>query len=164
MISPEKLRRYPLFADLDAAALREIAMISEEVKVAAGDLIYESGRASSAFLLLETGCIETYLVIEDPQKRTLPRRFYLEDVNPGELFSLSAISGSETHTTTTYASRGGRLIRIEASRLMAICEANPQLGFTLMKSIVAGVLDRLHQDRVLLAAGRRELSTPSPQF
>ena len=36
MISPEQLRRYPYFADVNENALKEVAMISDEVAAEGG--------------------------------------------------------------------------------------------------------------------------------
>ena len=40
MISPEQLRRYPYFADVNEDALKEVAMIADEVAAWAGITLY----------------------------------------------------------------------------------------------------------------------------
>lgn len=152
MISPEILRRYPFFKNLSDSNLKAVAQISEEVSFKRGDLIYETGKPNEAVLLLETGCIESFLVIENPNNHPARKEYYLDDIDPGEVFGISAMVDGKIHTTTAWASRDGKLVRIDATRLEALCEADPQFGYGVMKEMADALLNRLQQDRVQLAA------------
>ena len=50
MISPEMLRRYPFFADMDDTSLKAIAMITEEIPLKAGEILFHSGQPSAGFI------------------------------------------------------------------------------------------------------------------
>ncbi|HEY3344940.1 MAG TPA: cyclic nucleotide-binding domain-containing protein [Anaerolineaceae bacterium] len=154
MISPEILRRYPFFSSFDDAALKAVAMISEEVCFTKGETVYETGRPNSAVLLLEEGSIESYLVVEDPNNPHNRREFYLDDLDTGEVFGISAMVETKIHTTTARAGKPCKLVRIDAAALEKLCAANPQFGYTLMKEMAGVLLSRLHQDRIQLAAAR----------
>jgi CRP-like cAMP-binding protein len=152
MISPEILRRYPFFNKFSATALKSVAMIAEEVTFKQGEVIYESGKPNQAVLLLETGCIESFLIVTDPNGKSAPKEFYLDDLDPGEVFGISALVEEKVHTTTAQAGRDGKLVRIDAAKLEALCEADTQFGYVLMKEMADTLLKRLHQDRIQLAA------------
>jgi CRP-like cAMP-binding protein len=154
MISPEILRRYPFFSKLSDPDLKAIAMISEEETYKQGDVIYTSGKPNPSVLLLETGCIESFLVIEDPNQPASHNEYYLDDIDPGEVFGISAMVAGKLHTTTARASRAGKLVRIDAVKLERLCEADTALGYVLMKEMADTLLYRLQQDRIQLAACR----------
>ena len=154
MISPEILRRYPFFSELDDPALKAIAMIAEEVAFGKGDVIYETGQPNPYVYLLEEGCIESYLVVEDPNSAANRKEFYLDDIDLGEVFGISALVEPKVHTTSAVASRAGKLVRISAPGLESLGELNPRLGYVLMRAMAGSLLSRLHQDRIQLAAAR----------
>ncbi len=152
MISPELLRRYPFFSKFSATALKSVAMISEEVVFKQGEVIYESGQPNAAVLLLETGCIESFLIVKDPNRPEVHKEYYLDDLDPGEVFGISAMMEEKVHTTTAQASREGKLVRIDAAKLDALCQEDPAFGYMLMKEMAETLLKRLQQDRIQLAA------------
>jgi CRP-like cAMP-binding protein len=152
MISPEVLRRYPFFSRFSDTALKSVAMISEEVAFKQGEVIYESGQPNAAVLLLETGCIESFLIVHDPNRPGVHKEYYLDDLDPGEVFGISAMMEEKVHTTTAQASRDGKLVRIDAAGLEVLCEADPSFGYMIIKEMSDTLLKRLQQDRIQLAA------------
>src|ERR1035437_2014107 len=154
MISPEMLRRYPFFADMDDTSIKAITMIAEEIPSKARETLFESGRPSQALYLLVEGNIETSLVVKDNNDPTFHKEFYLDDINPGETFGLSALVEPYTHSTTTRVSRASKLMRIDAARLNQLCISDPRLGFQLMKQFAKTALERLQHTRVQLAAAQ----------
>lgn len=154
MISPEMLRRYPFFADMDDTSIKAIAMIAEETPIKAGETLFETGQPSHALYLLVEGNIETSLVIKDNNDTTFHKEFYLDDINPGETFGLSALVEPYIHSTTTRVSRAGKLLCIDAARLNQLCASDARLGFQLMKQLAKTALERLQHTRVQLAAAR----------
>jgi hypothetical protein len=54
-------------------------------------VIYESGQPNAAVLLLETGCIESYLIVQDPNRPGVHKENYLDDLDPGKVFGISAM-------------------------------------------------------------------------
>ena len=154
MISPELLRRYPFFADMDDAALKAIAMITEEVPIKAGETLYQSGEFDRALCFLEDGVVETFLVIKDNNDPTFIKEYYLNDMNPGEVFSLNALMEPKLHSITARASRSGKILRIAGAQLSQLCAADSRLGYQVMKQLAKTALERLQDTRVQLAAAR----------
>ncbi len=154
MISPEILRRYPFFANLDDASLKAIAMISEEVPFKKDDLIYATGQANHSLYFLTDGAAESFLVITDPNNDKYRKEYYLDDLDLGEVFGISAMVEPAVHTTTARASKAGKLVRIDGDALLKLFEKDHVLGCTMMKEMIAELLYRLQQDRIQLAAAR----------
>ena len=154
MVSPEMLRRYPFFADMDDAWIKAIAMISEEVSTRPDDVLYETGAPSHSLFLLMEGNVETYLLIKDSGNPTVKKEFYMDDINPGEVFGLSSLGESHHHSSSTRVRRAGKVLRINARQLRELCDADPHLGYQIMKQFASTALERLQLTRVLLAAAR----------
>ncbi len=154
MVSPEMLRRYPFFVDMDDAWIKAIAMISDEVSTKPGDVLYETGTPSDKLFLLMEGNVEIYLQIKDSGDPTFQKEFYVDDINPGEAFGLSSLGETHNHSSSTKVSRAGKVLRIDASGLSELCDANPLLGYKMMKQFAKTALERLELTRVLLAAAR----------
>jgi CRP-like cAMP-binding protein len=154
MISPEILRRYPFFSGLDDAGLKAVAMISEEVCFEKGETIYATGQPNTALFMLTEGNVETYLVIDDPNNPAYHKEYYLDDLDLGEVFGISAMVEPKVHTTTARASKAGKLIRIDGNALEDLFDCNCGIGYVLMKEMAATLLYRLQQDRIQLAAAR----------
>jgi len=66
MISPEWLRRFSLFAGLDLAVLKEIAMAGEQIAIHEGDRLFSEHDQADALYLIVSGNIE--LIISRPQR------------------------------------------------------------------------------------------------
>jgi CRP/FNR family transcriptional regulator, dissimilatory nitrate respiration regulator len=154
MISPEILRRNPFFANLADADLKAIAMISEEAPFAKGETIYATGQPNHSLYFLTDGAAESFLVITDPNNEKYHKEYYLDDLDLGEVFGISAMVDPAIHTTTARASKAGKLVRIDGPALTKLFDNDPKLGNTMLKEMIAQLLYRLQQDRIQLAAMR----------
>ncbi|MDR3573832.1 MAG: cyclic nucleotide-binding domain-containing protein [Anaerolineaceae bacterium] len=154
MISPEILRRYPFFVDMDDSSIKAIAMITEEVTIKAGESLYQSGQPNHALYLLEEGVVEASLVIKDSGDPKFEKEFYLDDLNPGEIFGLNALIEPNVHSITTRVSRSGKMLRIDGEKLNTLCVSDTRLGLQVMKQLAKTALERLAHTRVQLAAAR----------
>jgi CRP/FNR family cyclic AMP-dependent transcriptional regulator len=147
MISVELVRRYPFFAGLTDAQQRLIATIAEEEKFTNGATIFEEGQIAGAFYLLLSGSIDLYCHLRDSE-------IYIEGINPGEPFSISALIPPHLLTHTARASSLCHALRINAAALRAMCDADCKMGYTLMHGIASAAMERLQFTRVQLAAER----------
>src|SRR5271157_255966 len=154
MVSPEILRRYPFFADMDDASLKAIAMITDEVPIKAGETLYQSGQPNHTLYLLEDGNIETSLIIKDNSDPSFQKEFYLDDLNPGEIFGLNALIEPNIHSITPRVSRSGKMLCIDGAKLSEMCASDCHLGYEVMKQLARTALERLAHTRVQLAATR----------
>ena len=154
MISPEVLRRYPFFGALADACLKEIAMLAEEVSYEPDQTLYDTGEAAFTLYLLLEGSVETYLVVGDPEYPGKKKEYYLGDVNPGDVFGMSAMVEPFKHTTMTRAGQACRVVALDGAGLHKLCADSPEVGYELMTQVARSALERLQSTRVQLAATR----------
>lgn len=154
MISSELIRQFQYFEGLNDESVNAIAAIAKEEQFERGKCFYETDEAADALFLLLKGSVENYLVISTPEYPNVPKEYFLGEIQPGQVFGLSAMLEPYTHSTTTRASREGTVLRVDAAELRQLCENNPQFGYTIMKMLGRALKERLHQTRRHLAATR----------
>jgi CRP-like cAMP-binding protein len=154
MVSPELLRRYPFFGFLDDAQLKAVAMLAEEVAVHQGETLLENDRPAAALFVLLEGSAELDYVVMDRDNPRLRKEFYISDINPGEVSGISALIEPYIYTATVRATSAGRVVRIDAAGLRALCEVDSRLAAALMRQLARAAMERLHDTRVQLVAAR----------
>ncbi len=154
MISPELLRRYPFFAFLDEAQLRAVAMLSEEIEVEDGALVFESGKPADALCLLIDGGLDLYYVVADREDPELKKEFFLNEFSAGEVFGISALIEPYAYSASVRASTASHVVKTDGRGLRALCEVDTKLAAGLMKAVAQAAMERLLETRVQLAAAR----------
>lgn len=154
MVSPELLRRYPFFSAFDEAGLGAIAMITEQVVYQSGDTVFEVDQPAEALYLLMEGGVEIWFVAIDKHAQDLRKEFYVSDMNPGDLFGISAVIAPYRYTTTALVTDYTQLVKLEAAGLRGLCQTDPKLEAAVMRQIAKVAMDRLHDTRVQLLAAR----------
>jgi CRP/FNR family cyclic AMP-dependent transcriptional regulator len=150
MISPELLRRYPFFSSLNDAQQREIATAAEEVVCERGATLFEEGQPVQSLHFLLEGSVDLYYAAGDGPHD----RFLVCEIGPGEPFGISALIEPYTLTATARAAAPSRILKIDAARLRALCEADCRMGHALMRRVAQVAMERLHYTRLQLAAAR----------
>ena len=151
MISPELLRQYPFFGQLEDAQIKALAMIANEVTFEQGERIFSKGDDADVLYFLLNGGVELYNFAEaisgDEDKGVL-----VGTVNPGEPFAISAVIAPHSSTSTAWTSSPSRAIRIEAAALQELFDRDRRLAFIITRQASRAAMERLHATRVQLAA------------
>jgi CRP-like cAMP-binding protein len=156
MVSPELLRRYPFFGFLDDTQLKAVAMLAGEVAYKKGEDIVHVGNPAEALYFLLEGSVELYYTVQEPRNPASARDFYIMDINPGEIFGISAMLEPPIYTGTVRASAACRVLKLPAPGLRALAEVDSKMACGLMGAIAKAAMERLHDTRVQLAAARVE--------
>jgi CRP-like cAMP-binding protein len=154
MISPEWLRRFPFFGFLDDAQLKAVAMLAEEVEVEPGTTLFESEQRAVALYVMVDGSIDLNYKVIDCDDPRIVKEFFISELNPGDIFGLSAIVEPHIHATTAKVLAPGKVIKIEATGLRALSELDLKLQAGLMTAAAKSAMDRLNDTRAQLAAAR----------
>ena len=154
MISPELLRRFPFFGFLDETQLKAVAMLADEIEVEQGTNIFESEQPAAALYVMVEGSIDLNYKVIDRDDPHIVKEFFISELNPGDIFGLSAVMEPFIHTMTAKVLAPSRVLRIEAMGLRALSELDAKLQAGLMKATAKAAMERLHDTRVQLAAAR----------
>lgn len=154
MISPELLRRYPHFGFLNAEQLQAIAMISEQVEFDKGSAIVESEKTAEYLFVLVKGDAALYYTASTAHDPNYNREYHVTDINPGELFGISALIEPHEYTGRVVAEGNCKLIRIDGLALRALCVNDTKMSCGLYRLMAQAAMERLHHTRILLIAAQ----------
>jgi CRP-like cAMP-binding protein len=156
MISPELLRRFPFFGGLSDAQLREISMITEEEIFEKGSIILADKKPADKLCLLIDGSVDlVYLSVDELGLNPGPAKELMAgEINPGEIFGISALIEPYIYGSTVRASMKSRVLIIKAPELRSLINADSILENHLLKQTIHALMDRLNATRVQLAAAQ----------
>ncbi len=108
----------------------------------AGTVLFREGERSDAFYIVRSGHVTLDMC--------LPARgcTRLITVGPGEIVAWSALVGDGRMTATATAADDAELIELSGGDLLERCEAEPQLGYQLMRRLAAALAKRLLATRL----------------
>jgi CRP-like cAMP-binding protein len=152
MISPELLRRYPFFGTLSDAQIKAFAMIADEESVSKGTVICEEGQPAKALFLLLEGGVSLYYKSEEEFYPKTRKDFLVGEINPGEVFAISALVEPFKYTATVRAEQDSRVVKFDSTAVNGLIEKDPRLYCILMREIAKAAMERLAFARVQLAA------------
>ena len=152
MISPELLRRYSFFGQLNEDKLYAIAMIADEITVDAGMTLFEEHQPADALYLLLDGSIDLYYKSEEEYHPKTRKEFLVGEINPGEIFSISSMIEPYTLNASARTAKPSRFVKIDAAALRRMSEEDHQMGCLIMHQIAKALMERLAYTRVQLAA------------
>jgi CRP/FNR family transcriptional regulator, cyclic AMP receptor protein len=145
MISPELLRRYPYFGGVSEDALKEVAMISDEVTAAAGTTLFSEDDKADFLYIVTDGEIDLQNMLGSGELRTV------DTVVAGDLVVWSALVEPYRCTATGTVRKDARLIAVDGQKLRQLCETDRDLGYRMLVSVTKLLATRLEGTRVQLA-------------
>lgn len=141
MVSPETLRRYPLFARQSQYMIEEIALICDEISLEAGDWLFcEEEEATKLYLVLDGAVSLTmYLYLNG-------RGQHLETMSPlrnGEIIGWSSLVKPHIYTSGAQAIEKTTLIMMNALAMRELLDDNPAYGYCFYKRLAEVVSEHL---------------------
>ena len=141
MISPEVLRRFPLFAGQSFYMLDEIAMISREVSFPEGEwVVHENDEANYFYLILEG---EIALTLYLHNKGVGKHLKTTSALTKGQIFVWSSLVPPHHYNMGALAESNSTLLEIDGQALRQLFDDNPEFGYPFIKKIAEEISDRL---------------------
>lgn len=125
MVDVERLRRLPLFGDLDHHDLSTIARHVGETEAAAGDVLFEQGAIPYELFVVEEGTAE---ITRDGER--------LGTIGPGDVVGEMGLMRLQRRTATVRVTTPMRAVTVSAEDLQVIEEEMPEIAGQL-RSIMA---------------------------
>ncbi len=148
MISAQSLQFFPLFAKLPPHLIEQISKHSHEVKLQAGEYLFEEGQKAKYFYVVKTGSVS--LTLKFPDKTGIEFDRELDPMNRGELLGWSSIIGPGYYYFGVVANTPVSLIRIDAKILKQLMHDHPKEGYMILYEIADVIRDRLEMKCIQL--------------
>jgi len=144
----EMARAYRLLAELEPQQLRKLLPLAEDKQFAAGQIIFQEGDKSSFLHLIVSGEVALEMVIDGEKVR-------VQTLHAGEAMGWSALT-TDCHTHfQARAISPVSSVAFPSERIRAACEADPEMGYALMKRLLELVTERLDKTRMQLVSQHR---------
>ncbi|GAB4573759.1 MAG: hypothetical protein Kow0077_17100 [Anaerolineae bacterium] len=137
MVSPELLKRFPLFAGLDEDFIEQLAMVADEVALADGVWLFHEGDKADAFYVVLRGAVQ--LRVRLPQSRYAD----LDRLVEGHIVGWSAVCEPNFYTLSAFVPEGARLLRLDGPAVRELMQARPEMGFAMMCQFAQEIARRL---------------------
>lgn len=146
MISPQILRRFPGFRQTLESSLRSVAVVSNEVHLESGEVLFREGEEADHLYLMVDGEMEIFMEVDE-------QHMVVGTCMPGDMCCWSALLEPPASSTASARARTDcRLIAIEADDMKKLFARDCSMGFYLLTEAVRNLANRLHGSHVQLAA------------
>ena len=140
----EVLGSHPFFAGLDADAMRLIAGCASNVHFAEGEYIFEEGDASNQFWVIRRGRVAMQL--QSPGQGAM----VTDTMDEGEVLGWSWLVPPYRYFADARAVTSVSATALDGACLRGKCEADPELGYQLLKRVTSVMYQRLQSTRIRL--------------
>ena len=128
------LSKVPLFADLGARDLAEVARLADEVDVRAGKVLAKEGAAAHEFFIILEGTV----AITKGSK-------HVRDLGPGEFFGELAMIGRVPRTATATASTPARLLVVGHREFTTLLAEEPGIREKVLRAVAHWIAEAAPQ-------------------
>ena len=140
----ELLGRHPFFAGLGADAMRLIAGCASNVQFHAGEFIFGEGEPASRFYVIRHGRVA--LQVHSPARGPL----VIDTMDEGEVLGWSWLVPPYRYFGDARALTAVTATALDGGCLRGKCEADPELGYQLLKRVTTVMYQRLQSSRIRL--------------
>ena len=144
MISPEVLRRFTLFAGLDAEVFKSLAMTGEELTVSAGEWLFQEGADAEALYLVLEGTVDLKINVNEAGTEQAD----LSTLVAGDVMGWSALVEPYVYTLGAVATSEAKVARLDGAQMRALMDEQPEMGYILMHQVAQAIGTRLTNLRV----------------
>ena len=138
------LEHHEFFAGLPQPDLRLIAGCGRNVAFAAGEYLFREGEPADTFYVVRHGRVA--LEIYAPGRGPL----VLDTLGPGEIVGFSWLFPPYRWQFDGRAATATRAIAVDGACLRGKCDADPRLGYELIRRFAGVLASRMHSARVRL--------------
>jgi CRP/FNR family transcriptional regulator, cyclic AMP receptor protein len=129
---------------LGSDQLKRIAEIATPIEWAGGQTVFREGDRDSVLYVVESGHVAIEMTVPGRGRVTILT------VGPGEVFGWSSLFQQRPKTAAARTTEPTKALALDAVRLHALCDADPQLGYILTRRILEVVSERLKATRMQL--------------
>ena len=140
----EVLGSHPFFAGLNADAMRLIAGCASNVHFAEGEFLFEEGHEANQFWVIRRGRVA--LQLESPGQGAI----VTDTMDEGEVVGWSWLVPPYRFFADGRAVTPVSATALDGACLRGKCEADPELGYQLLKRVTSVMYQRLQSTRIRL--------------
>lgn len=137
MVDAAELKKSELFAVFSDAQIEKISKITDKQSFKALAHVYEHGSRAKYLFVVTKGLVSLRELQPGDQVGIA-----FEMREKGEMFGAACFMKPQQYTLTAVCLEDSELIAVDADKLADLCDADPQMGFILMKKIAQIYFER----------------------
>ena len=142
------IRQVPIFADLDAEDLEELALIVEERRVDIGKDLFREGDAGDAVYLIVKGLVRVFTGGDGERaERTL------SELGPGQCIGEMAVLDASPRSATVRALQRTRTLRVPGEGFKRVMSERPEMSAAIVAELVRRMRGMMAQGALPSRAG-----------
>jgi CRP/FNR family cyclic AMP-dependent transcriptional regulator len=147
------LKQTTIFSDLDPSQIEALASISYLKECNTGDIIFEEGSASDELYVIMNGEVDIQV---DPSlsgfaSKSIVRPIKITTMRRTQSCGEIALVGQGIRSASACcAQHDTALIVIPRAELLQLCEADPQLGYRIMRNLAADLSAKIRSTDLLI--------------
>ncbi len=123
------IRQVPIFAELDAEDLEELASIVEERRLDAGTALFAEGDVGDAVYLIVKGRVRVFVGAGD-------RANTINELGPGACIGEMAVLDASPRSATVQAVENTRALRVPGERFKRVMSERPEMSEAIVAELV----------------------------
>jgi len=140
----EYLGTHPFFADVDGAAVADLAGCGRNQHLRTGEYLFREGGTAEHFYVVLSGRISLELFSPGSGAHVV------DSVGEGEVLDWPWLIPPHRWMCDARATEPARVVALDSACLRGKCEADPQLGYRVMQRVAQEMARRLHATQVRL--------------
>jgi CRP/FNR family cyclic AMP-dependent transcriptional regulator len=148
MISPEVLRRYPLFASIEDPLLKKVAMTGDVISVDKRTWLFREGEDARNLYLVLKGEV----MIRVSVGTEILRQIGVLKIGKGEILGWSALVEPYSYQLGAECIQNCELARFDGIQLSELMTHHPHLGYIFMSRVTQVIGERLLNLRIRLVS------------
>lgn len=149
----DNLRKVEVFEHLTADDLAQVAGICRALRVAEGRVIFNEGDEGDEFYIIHEGSVHVKISTRNESgEQTIST---INTLYPGQCFGELILLNGISRTATVVAADATILIVIREPDFRTLCDAKPQIGYTVMRNLAQDLAYKLRSSNLLLRGNIR---------
>jgi CRP-like cAMP-binding protein len=149
----DNLRKVEIFAGLADDDLIRVAGICKALRVAEGRAIFSEGDEGDDLYVIHEGSVDVKIMTRNDTGELAPST--INTLHPGQCFGELVLLNGISRIATVVAAEQTTLIVVREPDFRTLCEANPQIGYTVMRNLAQDLAYKLRSSNLLLRGNIR---------
>jgi CRP/FNR family transcriptional regulator, cyclic AMP receptor protein len=149
----DNLRRVEIFAGLLDEELLKVADLCKAVRVPASKAVFEEGDGGDELYIIHEGSVRVMINSRRPDGTFAPSTINM--LYQGQCFGEMILLNSAVRSASVIASEAATLIVIREPDFRRLCDANPRIGYVVIRNLAQDLAYKLRSSNLLLRGNIR---------
>jgi CRP/FNR family transcriptional regulator, cyclic AMP receptor protein len=149
----ESLKRVDVFKNLSESELIEVATLCRVWNVPENHIIFREGDDGDELFIIQQGCVRVSINTRGGDGTVGPATINM--LYAGQSFGEMVLLDGSTRSATITSAEDCVLLMLKDTDFATLCESNPRIGYSVMRSLASDLAYKLRSSNLLLRGNIR---------